>query len=63
MQIVIPNQWTEANPCGWIKERLEKAEEEGDPIGRPGVSTILDPQDRSDTEPPARQHTLSDMSP
>jgi hypothetical protein len=55
-----PNQWTKAgDPCGgWIRERLEEAEENGDPIGRPAVSTNLDPRDLSDTEPPTRWHTL-----
>ena len=44
MQIFIPNQWTEAgDPCVWIREKLEEAEEEGDPIGIPAVSTSLDP--------------------
>ena len=50
-------------PCGWIKERLEEVEEEGDPIGRPAVSTNLDPRDLSDTEPPTRQHTLAGLRP
>jgi hypothetical protein len=53
------SQW----PCGWIREKLEEAEEEGDPIGRPAVSTNLDPQDCSNTEPPTRRHTPSDMRP
>jgi hypothetical protein len=36
MQILTPNQWTEAaDPCGWIREKLEKAEEDPDPMGRP----------------------------
>jgi len=39
--------------------KLEEAEEEGSPMGRPAVSTDLDPQDLSDTEPPSRQHTLA----
>jgi hypothetical protein len=30
-------------PCVWIRERLEKAEEESDPIGRSAVSTNLKP--------------------
>jgi hypothetical protein len=39
MQIFAPNQWTEgADPCGWIRERVEKAEEEGNPLGGPAVS-------------------------
>jgi hypothetical protein len=37
--------------------------EKGDLMGRPAVSTNLDPQDLSDTEPPTRQHTLADMRP
>ena len=44
-------------------EKLEEAEEEGDPIGRPVVSTNLDSHDLSDTEPPPRQHTPVDMRP
>jgi hypothetical protein len=32
MQIVVPNQWTEAaDTCGWIREKLEEAEEKGNP--------------------------------
>jgi hypothetical protein len=31
MQIFTPNQWTEAaDHCGWIRENLGEAEEEGD---------------------------------
>jgi hypothetical protein len=52
MQMLTPNQWTEVGgPCDWIKERLEVAKEDGDPIGRPAVSTNLDPWVLSDTEP------------
>ena len=44
MQIFAPNQWTEAaNLCGQIKKNLEEAEKEGDPVGGPTVSIILDP--------------------
>jgi hypothetical protein len=35
---------------GWKKE--------GNLIGRPFISTKLDPRDLSSTEPPTRQHTL-----
>jgi hypothetical protein len=64
MQIFTPNQWTEAgDPCGCVREKLEEAEEESDPIGRPAVSTNLDPWDLSDTELPTRQHTPADMRP
>ena len=62
MQIFTPNQWTEAaDPSGSMREKLEEAEEEGNPIGRPAVSTNLDHRDDSDTEPPTRQHTLAGM--
>jgi hypothetical protein len=64
MQIFIPKQWTETgDPCGWIREKVEVAEEDSDPIGRPAVSTNLDPQDLSDTELPNRQNTPADMRP
>ena len=44
MQIFAHNQWTEvADPCGRIRERLEGAEKEGDPVGGPAVSTNPDP--------------------
>jgi hypothetical protein len=33
-------QWAEsADPCGYIRERLEEAEEEGNAVGEPAVST------------------------
>ena len=49
MQIFAPNQRTEAaDPCGLIREKLEEAEEEGDPVGGPAVSINLDPRDLSD---------------
>jgi hypothetical protein len=55
MQICVPNQWTEgAKPCGWIGERLEEAEEEGDPVGGPAVSINLGPWDLSNTGPLTR---------
>ena len=42
MQIFAPNQWIgAAYPSGWIRERLEEAEE-GDPVGGPAVSINLD---------------------
>jgi hypothetical protein len=49
------------DPCGWIGEKLEEAEGEGDPMGRPAVSTHLDSWDLLDTEPQTRQHTPADM--
>jgi hypothetical protein len=64
MQIFAPNQWTEADdPCGSIRERLEEAEKEGDPVGVPAVSSNLDPGDLLNTGLPTRQHTPADMRP
>jgi hypothetical protein len=45
MQILSPNQWTEAaDPCFWIRDKLEEAEEKGYPVGGPAVSINLDYQ-------------------
>jgi hypothetical protein len=45
MQISTPNQSTEAaDPCGWIREKLEETEEEGSPVGGPAVSINLYPE-------------------
>jgi hypothetical protein len=64
MQIFAPNQWTEAaDPCGWIRESLEEAEQKGKHLERPVVSINLDPQDLSNSWPPNRQHTPADMRP
>ena len=53
MQIFAPNQWTEAaDHRGWVRENLEEAEEEGNPIRASAVTTNLDSQDISDTEQP-----------
>ena len=38
-----PSQWTAADPCDWIREKLEESEKEGNPIGGPTVSTHLGP--------------------
>ena len=39
MYILTPNQCTEVeDPCGRIREKLEEAEEEDNPIGRSTVS-------------------------
>jgi hypothetical protein len=48
-------------PVVKLGKNLKEAEVEGDPIGRPAVSTNLDPRDLSDTEPPTRQYTPADM--
>ena len=58
-----PVDRSQLHPCGWIRERLGEAEEDYDFIGRPEISTNLDPSDLSDTEPPNRKHTLADVRP
>jgi hypothetical protein len=64
MPIFAPNQRTEAaDPCGWNREKLEEAEEEGDLVGGPAVSINLDLWGLSDTGPPTRQYAPADMSP
>jgi hypothetical protein len=42
-------------PCGWIREKLEEAKEQGDTVGRPAVSINLDLWDLSNSGPPTRQ--------
>jgi len=64
MQIWAPNQRTEtAEPCGWIREKLEEAKKEGNAVGGPEVSINLNPWDRLDTGSPTRQHTPAEMRP
>jgi hypothetical protein len=46
IQILTPSQWTEVKgPWAWTRKKLEEAEEEGNPIGKPAVSTNLNPWD------------------
>jgi hypothetical protein len=42
---------------------MEEAEEDGDPIGRPAVSTNPDPWELPKSEPPTRQHILAGLKP
>ena len=44
MQIFASNHWTEAaDLCSWIRQKLEEAEKDGDPVGEPAVSINLEP--------------------
>jgi hypothetical protein len=53
MHIFAPKQWTNAGHLySWIRETLEEAEEEGNPVGGPAVSINLDTSDISNTGPP-----------
>jgi hypothetical protein len=48
MQIFAPNHWTEAaDPCGWIREKLGEAVEQGGSVVGPAVATHLDHQQGS----------------
>ena len=61
IQIFAPNQCTEAaDPCGWIREKLEEADKE-EPVGGLAISINLDLQDLSSTGPPIRQVTPAYM--
>jgi hypothetical protein len=56
MEIFVLNQWTEAaDPCGWIRGKLEESEEEGNPVVGAAISINLDLQDLLDTGPSTRQ--------
>lgn len=58
MQILTANHWTEVrDPYGRVRGRIEGAEGDGNPIGRPTVSTNLDPWELPETEPPTKEHT------
>jgi hypothetical protein len=58
MQILTLNHYTEVtDPCRGIRGRIEGAKGEGNPIGRPAVSTNQDPLELPGAEPPTRQYT------
>jgi hypothetical protein len=58
IQIFAPNTWVkDAEPCGWIRGKLEVSEEEGNLAGGPAVSITLEPWYPSESGPPNRQHT------
>jgi hypothetical protein len=58
MQILTANYWTDVEgPYGRVRGGVEGAEGDGNPIGRPRLSTNLDPQELPETKPPTREHT------
>ena len=64
MQILIAKHWTEVrDPYGRVRGRIEGAEGDGNPIGRPTVSTNLDPWELPETEPPTKEHTQAGLRP
>jgi hypothetical protein len=46
-----------------LGKKLEEAKEESNPVEGPAISIKLDPRDLSDTMPPIRQHTPTDIKP
>jgi hypothetical protein len=62
MQISTAKHWTEVgDPCGRVRGRIEGTEGDGNPIGRPTVSTNLDPWELPETKPPTKEHTQADL--
>jgi hypothetical protein len=62
-QIYTPNHWPEdGDPYDLISESIEEVKVEGNPIGRPAVSTNVEPRELPKTEPPTRQHTQTGPS-
>ena len=58
MQILIVNHWIEVgDPYGRVRERIEEAEGDDNPIRRPTVLTNLVPWLLSETKPPIKKHT------
>ena len=62
MQILTPGYWTEVrNSYGKFRGKNEGTEGDSNPIGRPTVSTNLDPWELPETEPPTKEHTWSSL--
>jgi hypothetical protein len=57
MQMVIANHWTEVGDSyGRVTGKNKAAEGDCNPIGRPILSTNLDPWELPETKPPTREH-------
>jgi hypothetical protein len=64
MQILTVNHWIEVgDPYGRVRGRIEGAEADGNPIGRPTVSTNLEHWELSETKPPTKVHTWAGPKP
>jgi hypothetical protein len=60
MQIFTANHWTEnKDPYARVRRRSEGVEEDGNPIGRPTVSTKSDPWEITDLKPPTEERPKS----
>lgn len=56
-----PLDWGQ-DPCGRVRWRIERAKEDGNPTGRPTMSTNLDIWEHPETEPPTKKHTWAGSS-
>jgi hypothetical protein len=58
MQVLIANHWTEvSDPYERVRGRIEETEGDGNLIGRPTLSTNLEPWVLPETKPPITKHT------
>ena len=59
MQILTAKNWTEVrDSCGRVRGRIEGTEKDDNLVGKPTVSTNLDPLELPETKPPTKKHTL-----
>jgi hypothetical protein len=64
MQILRSNYWAEVrDPYGRVRERIEGTGGDGNPIGKPIVSTNQDPWVLPETKPPTKEHTQAGLRP
>ena len=62
MQIFTAKLWVEVGESyGRGRRGIEGTEGDGNPIGRPTVSTNLDPWELPETEPPTKEHTQAGL--
>ena len=58
MKILTVKHWAEVGGSyGRIRRRIEGLLGDGNPIGRPTVSTNQDPWELPETKPPTKEHT------
>jgi hypothetical protein len=64
MQILTDNHWTETwDTYGTVRKRIEGADENVGTIGRPTLSTNLEPWELPETKPPFKEHTRAGPPP
>jgi hypothetical protein len=55
MQILTAKHWIK------VRRRIEGAERDGNPVGKPTVSTNLDPWELPETDPPTKELTQAGL--